>query len=205
MTVFKTLASKPWLGGSDASGEPAMVNMFDLPVEKVGLRVFFIVATALFLLFIVGYRMRMSFADWQPLQDPLLLWFNTGLLILASVALQSAKRAAAARNLARIKTGLYAGGALSLAFIAGQLTVWSQLVAAGHYVAANPASSFFYLITAVHSIHIVGGLVAWVRTLARLQRGESFDRVHLSVDLCAVYWHYLLIVWMVLFYLLLST
>lgn len=205
MTVFKTLASKPWLGGSDASGEPAMVNIFDLPVEKVGLRVFFIVATALFLLFIVGYRMRMSFADWQPLQDPLLLWFNTGLLILASVALQSAKRAAADRNLARIKTGLYAGGALSLAFIAGQLTVWGQLVAAGHYVAANPASSFFYLITAVHGVHIVGGLVAWVRTLGRLQRGESFDRVHLSVDLCAVYWHYLLIVWMVLFYLLLST
>ncbi|MDP7597071.1 MAG: cytochrome c oxidase subunit 3 [Pseudomonadales bacterium] len=205
MSIVKTLASKPWLGGSDASDEPVLVNAFDLPVEKVGLRVFFIVATALFMLFIVGYRMRMTFADWQPLQDPLLLWFNTGMLILASVALQTAKRAAANEQIARVKQGFYAGGALSLAFIVGQLTVWSQLSADGQFVATNPASSFFYLITAVHGLHIVGGLVAWVRTLSRMRRMESSVQIRLSVDLCAEYWHYLLVVWLVLFILLLST
>jgi|TARA_Y100000310_G_scaffold338642_1_gene428871 cytochrome c oxidase subunit 3 len=205
MTIVKTLASKPWLGASDTSDEPVAVNAFELPVEKVGLRVFFIVATALFLLFIVGYRMRATFADWQPLQDPLLLWFNTGLLILASIALQWAKQAAASGQGAGVRNGLILGGSLSLAFIVAQLTVWNQLSAAGHYVATNPASSFFFLITAVHGLHILGGLVAWARTLTRIRRGESSEQIRLSVDLCAVYWHYLLVVWLVLFVLLLST
>jgi cytochrome c oxidase subunit 3 len=203
--ILKTLTTKPWLTGSDAGGVPVDVTAFDLPREKVGLRVFFAVATSLFLLFIVGYRLRMVYEDWVPLQEPGLIWVNTALLVLASVALQIAKMAAAADNRERARRAFYAGGILSALFVAGQLAVWQQLSVAGHFVSTNPASSFFYLLTAVHGLHIIGGLVAWGRVLGKLHPGADFAEARMGIDLCTVYWHYLLVVWGVLFYLLLST
>jgi cytochrome c oxidase subunit 3 len=204
-TLIRTLASKPWLSGQDEVGAPAKVEMFDLPREKVGLRVFFAVAASLFMLFIVGYRLRMVYGDWVPLHEPLTLWINSAFLLLASVAFQIAKRAAATGKEQTVRRAFYVGGALSILFVTGQLAVWQQLSQAGHFVASNPASSFFYLLTGVHGAHIVGGLVAWGRTLPKLQPGSDAAAARMSVDLCTVYWHFLLLVWVVLFYLLLST
>ena len=72
----------------------------------------------------------------------------------------------------------------------------------GYFAATDAASAFFYLITAMHALHLVGGLVAWARTTNKVWRGFDVTQVHLSVELCAVYWHYLLLVWLVLFGLL---
>ena len=200
--IIKTLASKPWLSGEDDSGVPADVAAFALPWEKVGLRVFFAVATSLFLLFIVSYRMRMYYEDWVPLQEPLLLWINTGVLALASVLMQRAKGLAATDS-PRARGWFLCGGVAAVCFVGLQLLIWSQLAAAGHFVSSNPASSFFYLITAVHGLHVLGGLFAWGRTLARA--GGDRAQFRMGVDLCTVYWHFLLVVWAVLFYMLLST
>ena len=200
-SLVKTLASKPWLSGQDdVVGAPADVQAFTLPLEKVGLRVFFAVATSLFLLFIVSYRMRMYYDDWVPLLEPGLLWFNTGVLVLASVFMQLAKGSEQRRT-----TWFVLGGLAAISFVGLQLLVWEQLAAAGHFVSTNPASSFFYLITAVHGLHMLGGIVAWGRTLLRAGSAAEQDRYRMYVDLCAVYWHYLLLVWAVLFYLLLTT
>ena len=98
-----------------------------------------------------------------------------------------------------MKFGLYTGGGLSVAFLAGQLLVWQQLVELGYFAATNPANAFFYLLTALHGIHILGGLVAWCRSAARMWRGAEIVNLRLGVELCAVYWHYLLLVWLVLF------
>jgi len=65
--------------------------------------------------------------------------------------------------------------------------------------------AFFLLLTAMHGIHLVGGLAVWARATLRAVRGADFARVRLSVELCTVYWHYLLLVWLVLFGLLLQT
>ena len=93
---------------------------------------------------------------------------------------------------------------LAVAFLVGQLLAWRELVAAGYALASNPANSFFYLLTAVHGLHVLGGLVAWPGD-ARGWRGSETEteEVRLSVDLCAIYWHFLLFVWLVLFALLL--
>ena len=200
--LLKTLAGKPWLTGEDNVGVPADVAAFGLPWEKVGLRVFFIVATSLFLLFIVSYRMRMHYDDWIPLREPLLLWINTAVLVLASVFMQRAKQLAALTN-AAARSWFMLGGVTALLFVLVQLLIWRQLATAGHFVSSNPASSFFYLITMMHGLHVLGGVFAWGRALFR----DSADSVgfRLAVDLCTVYWHYLLIVWLLLFYLLLST
>jgi cytochrome c oxidase subunit 3 len=199
-SLVKTLVSKPWLSGQDVVGAPADVRAFTLPREKVGLRVFFAVATSLFLLFIVSYRMRMYYDDWVPLLEPGLLWFNTGVLVLASVFMQLAKGSEQRRT-----TWFVLGGLAAISFVGLQLLVWEQLAAAGHFVSSNPASSFFYLITAVHGLHMLGGIVAWGRTLLLANSADEQNRYRMDVDLCAVYWHYLLLVWAVLFYLLLTT
>ncbi len=201
--LIKTLAGKPWLTGEDVVGVPVDVRAFELPQEKVGLWVFFAVATSLFLLFIVSYRMRMYYEDWVPLQEPALMWFNTGVLVLASVFMQLAKNAAAAEAWDSGKRWFLLGGGGAMGFIGLQLLVWENLVAAGYFVSSNPAGSFFYLITAVHGLHVVGGVFAWGRCL--LFAESDHQRFRMGVDLCTVYWHFLLLVWAVLFYLLLTT
>jgi cytochrome c oxidase subunit 3 len=94
--------------------------------------------------------------------------------------------------------GLLAGGVSAVVFLVGQLLAWQQLNVAGYFVASNPANSFFYLITATHGLHLMGGLVALGRTTAKVWRGAEVARMRLSVELCAIYWHFLLLVWLVL-------
>ena len=95
------------------------------------------------------------------------------------------------------------GGVLTFAFLTGQLYVWQQLVDLGYYANTNTANAFFYLLTALHGLHLLGGLVAWGRSVFRMRRGSSATDLRLSVELCTVYWHYLLMIWLVLFGLLL--
>ena len=92
-----------------------------------------------------------------------------------------------------------------MAFLVGQLWAWRQLNATGYFL-GSPAAAFFYLLTAVHGLHLLGGLFVWGKTMARMVPAslEVLD-VRPSVELCTVYWHYLLIVWLVLFAVLLST
>jgi cytochrome c oxidase subunit III len=75
---------------------------------------------------------------------------------------------------------------------------------AGYFVSASAATAFFYLLTAVHGLHVLGGLVAWARASARAWRGTDPARTRLAVELCATYWHFLLAVWVVLYALLVS-
>jgi cytochrome c oxidase subunit 3 len=169
-----------------------------LPAAKIGLGVFLAVVGSLFALFISAYSMRMNMVDWRALPVPSLLWFNTGVLILSSVALQWAYMAARRNDIDGAIVGLCAGGASAVTFLVGQLLAWRQLGAAGYFLASNPANSFFYLITALHGLHLIGGLVALGRTTAKVWRGAEMIQVRLSVELCAIYWHFLLLVWLVL-------
>jgi len=104
------------------------------------------------------------------------------------------------------RSRLVAGGAFAVAFLVGQWVAWRQLQAAGYYAAGNPANAFFYVLTGLHGLHLLGGLVVWSRTVSRLSRGSAaLGALRLSVELCTVYWHYLLVVWLVLFGLLMIT
>ncbi len=90
-------------------------------------------------------------------------------------------------------------------FLGGQLIAWQQLNASGFYVSTNPANAFFYLLTAVHGVHLLGGLWVWARSTTKVWTGAEADSVRLSIELCTVYWHFLLLVWIVMFGVLLST
>ncbi len=195
------LAAKPWLE-EGVIGEFAGGGASPLPAAKIGLGVFLAVVGSLFALFISAYSMRMALIDWRSLPVPKLLWFNTGVLIVSSAALQWAQVSARRDDSDNVLIGLLAGGVSAVVFVIGQLMAWQQLNAAGYFLTANPANAFFYLITAVHGLHVLGGLAALGKTSAKAWRGVEIPRLRLSVELCAMYWHFLLLVWLILFALL---
>ena len=104
-----------------------------------------------------------------------------------------------------VRKGLIVAGFFTFAFFAGQIWAWQQLSATGHFTAANPAYAFFLLLTALHGIHLFGGMLVWARATSRVVRRVDVKKVRLSVELCTVYWHFLLLVWAVLFAVLLHT
>jgi len=195
------LTSKPWLEVGATDDFPG-TGASSLPAATLGLGVFLAVVGSLFALLISTYFMRMHAADWRLLPAPMVLWFNTAVLILSSAALQWALVAARGGQIENVKTGLFAAGVFALAFLVGQLLVWQQLNAEGYFLATNPANAFFYLLTGLHGLHLLGGLVALARTADKVWRGVGLAQVRLSVRLCATYWHFLLLLWLVLFSLL---
>jgi cytochrome c oxidase subunit 3 len=199
------LRAKPWI---DKGPIELQDGASGVPAKRVGLWIFLAVVTSLFSLFLVTYSERATYPDWRSLPAPQLLWINTIFLVLGSVAFQLARGAAKRENLAGVKASLTAGGVFTIVFLVGQVLAWRQLSASGFFLTTNPADAFFYLITGLHGLHLLGGLWVWARTTSRVWHGlDSLDvkqiaAVRLSVQLCSVYWHYLLLVWLVLFYLL---
>ena len=195
------LTAKPWLEVGAIDDFPG-TGALSLPAATIGLGVFLAVVGTLFALLISAYFMRMQVMDWAQMPAPKLLWFNTGVLVLSSVALQYAQVAARRGRMKDVGDCLIAGGLFAFTFLVGQLFAWQQLNAEGFFLAANPANAFFYLLTGVHGLHLLGGLVALGRTADKVWRSFAVNQVRSSVQLCAVYWHFLLALWLVLFGLL---
>jgi cytochrome c oxidase subunit 3 len=159
--------------------------------HSVALWVFMGVATALFSLFGVAYVMRLSASDATAIALPWQLWLSSAWLLAGSVLLQ---RAAAGARHGRPAQALFrAGGGCALAFVAVQAWAWAALLNAQVGFAGNPVASFFYLLTALHALHVAGGLVAWAWVL------RSPEPAAWRLALCARYWHFLLGVWVALF------
>jgi cytochrome c oxidase subunit 3 len=198
------LWAKPWLE-EGAIGEFPGTGATALPAGKLGVGVLVTVMAALFALFLSAYVMRMQLADWTPLPKPKLLFVNTGVLVLSSGALHWAMGAARRGERDALTAGLFLGAASALGFVFMQLLAWRELVALGYGVASGPAGGFFYLLTAAHGLHLLGGVAALAVPFARMRRGASSDEIRASVELCAVYWHFLLLVWIILLSVLLLT
>lgn len=214
MGILRRLTEKPWLTpGLEPGSGPEADGLRALSATAVGLRVYFGVATVMFLLIGAALVMRMGGhglstdqqPDWKPMFWPPLLWLNTGVLILSSAAWEWARAAGHRGRIESMRTGLIVGGVLAFAFLVGQLTVWRQLEAAGCGFTATTMSAFFFLITALHGLHLLGGLAVWGRTTVKVLMGSEAAEVQQSVDLCTIYWHFLLLVWLVMFGLLLLT
>jgi len=141
--------------------------------------------------------------DWASMAKPGILWFNTGVLLASSVVLEVARRAL--RSGARSKFNIWwtLGTVLGLVFLGGQWTAWQQLRSAGVFIASNPSSSFFYLLTASHAFHLVGGLTALIYVDVQALRLSLGPAKRTRVDISAVFWHFLDGLWlylMLLFY-----
>ncbi|MEM9635688.1 MAG: cytochrome c oxidase subunit 3 [Pseudomonadota bacterium] len=189
------LLSKPWL----ERGVPASATEGAAPVNrtaKVGLGVFLAVIGALFALLASAYFERMGLPDWRDFPLPRLLWVNTGMLIACSAALHCALADARNGALKPARSGLVIASLAGLAFVFGQLAVWLQLVSVGLGVASNPAVTFFYLLTGLHGLHILGGLVALAFAVSSAFHGTDLRPLIPRLELCTIYWHFLLVIWL---------
>ena len=178
---------------------------FNANPKLVALTTLLAVITSFFALIMSAYTLRMDLGDWVPLSEPQLLWANTIVLILASVVFQWTRNVATgdAPGTTRLKLGMVLTGVLTLMFLLGQLVAWRELNASGLYMTSGPATSFFFMLTGLHALHILGGMFVWARATQRLFVGN--DDVGQSIELCTIYWHFLLLVWFVLFGLMLQT
>lgn len=206
MKILETLMQKPWTAEQIAVDNTEDGIAVAIPPSKLGLRFFLGAIAVLMSLFVIGYSDRMVLSDWHPLSEPWLLWLNTAVVIVSSVLMHLSLVAAREGRFEGLKSNFMLAGVAAFAFLVGQAVACNQLIAAGYFAADNPANAYFYLLTVSHSVHLAGGLVAWGRVALRIRAGErDIAKLYESVDLCTVYWHFLLFVWLVFFVLMLFT
>ena len=206
LNIFKLLSQKPWEPSQAAVDNEHDGKTLALSKAKLGVRTIMVVSTVIFSLFVVSYSDRMLVHDWKNLSEPWLLWINTIILIFTSFVFHKAKVLSDKNELEKAKNYLLLVGFLTFAFIAGQLLVWQYYVNLGQYASTNPANAFFYLFTALHGLHVLGGLFFWGRATTKLfTRNYNVLKIRQAIELCAIYWHFLLIVWFILFGLMIAT
>ena len=205
MSFLRKLATKPWEHPGNVEEGP---NGEEAPARfagRAGLYLFLGVITSFFLLFTISHQMRASYPDWIAIAEPKILWVNSVILVLASIVLQLAANAAQRNEVPALRRNVLVAFVLTAAFILGQSVAWKEMLDAGYYAAGNPANAFFYVFTGVHALHLFGGMWFLLNAVVRAFRTPPDEALPARIGLCATYWHFLLVVWALLFYLLISS
>lgn len=164
----------------------------------------------LFMALTSAYVFRAGTAGWQSIGTPPALWVSTAIIIASSIAFERARKSLKRDDRAAYRRWLTVALALGFAFLGSQLFAWRELIAQGMYLSTNPHSSFFYMLTALHGIHLVGGICGLCYLLLRARRrardGESERTVAVkrraAADAVGIYWHFMDGLWVYLFVLL---
>ena len=212
MKILKTLGTKPWLHDAEGGGATAYAGPNTGDASRIALRFFLAMVGVLFFLFIITFLSRSQYPDfealagapWQPFTDPSRLWFNTTLLALASIAMQWGLRGARQDKLNVVVPGLSAAVFFTVMFMVAQLDLWLHLQSMGYYLNSNPANSYFYLLTAIHGLHLIGGLIVLSNVVFRVWYDNNLESLSAPLQSCTTYWHFMFGVWLVLFALLSS-
>jgi cytochrome c oxidase subunit 3 len=178
-------------GSRDAAGDP----------RRFGLWLFLGTLSMLFIGFTSAYVVRRAAADWAPLRAPAVLWANGAVLLASTVTLEVARRRLRGWDLVGSQGWLAATGVLGALFLGGQLLAWRALARAGVFLASNPHSSFFYVLSGLHGLHLVGGLIWFAVALWKVRR-MAYTPGEDALALFATYWHFLTALWVYLFVLL---
>lgn len=189
-----------------AGGDRRVALDYSPPPSSTAIWVVLFAITMMFAAFTSALIVRKgSSLDWRPFKLPSILFFNTGLLLASGVTLEVSRRRIAA-FMSNIRSQvesparwLYLTLFLGLLFVAGQYVAWSQLSAQGLYLATNPSSSFFYVLTATHALHVLGGLAGLSYVIRKLSK-SSLRRS--TLDATARYWHFMDALWLYLLLLL---
>ena len=172
-------------------------------VYRTGMFLALLAITMMFVAFTSAYIVRGGLSDdWQAVELPTLLWLNAGLLLLSSVTIEAARRALNNGFRAACNWWLAVTTILGAAFLGGQLLAWKQLSAHGIYVATNPSSSFFYLLTGAHGLHLLGGLLALLYIDLEAWRYRLGPAKRTLVEVTSIYWHFMDGLWIYILLLL---
>lgn len=159
------------------------------------------------------FRSTRTQQEWQIFAVPQMLWVSTFLILASSATFEAARRAERSGRQAFYRRWLLASLALGFGFLVSQLLAWRELVGQGIYLATNPHSSFFYLLTALHGIHLLGGILGLSYLAVRARReiadaratgaaGNVERKRRASVEAIGLYWHFMDGLWVYLFALL---
>ena len=168
----------------------------------LGLWGFLATIAMLFAGFSSAYLVRRAAGDWLPIAAPQVLYWNTLILVFSSAGLEIGRVALRAGKQSAFRSWTFAGTLLGFAFLAGQVIAWKQLVDIGIFLPTSPHSSFFYIFSGLHGVHLLGG-VGWLLYSFGRAWGDS-ERGYTALRLCATYWHFLTAIWLFIFYLLFS-
>lgn len=163
-----------------------------------------VLATVLMLFagFSSAYMVRRAGPDWVPIYAPPILWINTALLLFSSVALEIAKTSRKFGRQSAFRGWFLMAVGLGAAFVVGQWTAWRELAEQGIFLPTSPHGSFFYMLSAVHLVHVIGGMLALAVVFARRWSVAGKAAAGDPVNLCAVYWHLVTGIWVYLYCLL---
>jgi cytochrome c oxidase subunit 3 len=145
--------------------------------------------------------LRANSNRWVPLHLPWIIWVNTALLLLSSGAMEIARRRLALADVARFRKLWAVATTLGVLFLIGQLVAWRQFVLAGFYVSTNQASSFFYIFTGLHGLHLLGGICALLYVSFRKFEKAKVSRA-VAAEVASYYWHFMDGLWIFLLALL---
>jgi cytochrome c oxidase subunit III len=189
-----------------ADGDPRLALDYSPPPSSTAIWVVLFAISMMFAAFTSALVVRKgSSLEWRTFKLPSVLFFNTIVLFASSVALEvSRRRIAVFMGTLRVQVEsparwLYVTLSLGTLFVAGQYVAWSQLRAEGLYLATNPSSSFFYVLTVTHALHVLGGLGGLVYVIRKLSK-SSLRRS--TLDATARYWHFMDLLWLYLLLLL---
>ncbi len=184
---------EPESGG--AAAVPARAYFTGVSIGLAAILMFFMALTS-------SYIVRKGLGgDWQPVRLPSILWFNTLALLASSATVEIARRQLGAGALEAFRRWWGLTTALGLVFLTGQVIAWRQLAAAGVFLSSNPSSSFFYLLTAAHGLHLLGGIVALFYVAFRAWKYSRITQ-GTAAELTSIYWHFMDGLWVFLFLLL---
>lgn len=193
-------------GGGDSGGNghrgPSNPPL-PLGAYKIAIWIAIISISMLFLALTVVMVARATGAnDWVHTAVPSILYFNTFILLASSFTFELSKRALRREDAKRFVRWLYFTTGLGLAFVAGQLIAWKQLSDRGIYLTTNTSSSFLYLLTAAHGLHLLGGIIGLFYLVLRTRKILANPRKRIAVEITSIYWHFMDVLWIYLFVLL---
>ena len=200
--LFGTLSDKPWEKEQMESDNHHQGKTFDISLQTSAVIVIFGVSTVLFTLVVTGYLYSIPVTqDTEYLLKPNLLWLNTLVLLYVAYFFNKITNDLKKNNFEKIKRNLLIVGFLSYAFLFGQIFFWFQLMENGNYVSTNNYFSSFYIFTALHGLHLLGGLFFWGKVFSKVNKlkKEQIINSQKSIDALSLYWTFLLTVWFVFF------
>ena len=200
--LFGTLLQKPWESERAAIDNAHEGKTFDISVQKSAVIIIFGIATVLFSLIFTSYLYTLPPGqDTQYLLRPNLLWINTLTLFFVTYFFNKVTNDLKKEDTLKVKRNLLIIGGLTYLFLFGQIIFWFQLLKSGNYVSTNSYFANFYVFTALHGLHLLGGLFFWGKVSSRVLKLEQNKILEEEKNISALslYWTYLLIVWLMFF------
>ena len=200
--LFGTLLQKPWDNEQIAIDNAHEGKTFDLTVQKSAVLIIFGIATVLFSLIFTSYLYTLPPGqDTKYLLRPNLLWVNTLTLFFVTYFFNKVTNDLEKNNTSKVKRNLLIIGGLTYLFLFGQIFFWFQLLKSGNYVSTNSYFANFYVFTALHGLHLLGGLLFWGKVSSKVLKSEQNKILEQEKNISAlsIYWTFLLIVWLMFF------